>query len=162
MLLSAVLLCVAALPVAGVVGAEVRDRSLAEARSQAIDRKLVTATLVGDPVPATPMPGKTSTTAEVVWVGSNSRELRATVPVPLTALRGSDVTVWTTTDGDLSDPPLTSSQAGARAGIAAITVLLAAMTMVWVALLGVRCGLGRSRGRAWEAAWRRYDLGYEA
>lgn len=152
-LLAAVLLCVAALPLAGLVRAEVRDLSLVAADSQAGDRQPVAATVVGDPVTTGPVAGNASTTAEVAWIRPNGHGARADVPVPMTAVSGSEVTVWTDADGDLTDPPLAPSQVDARAGVAAAAVQLAAMALVWIALLGVRRAINLRRYHRWDAEW---------
>lgn len=155
--MASVVLWVAVLPLAGLVADGVRDQSSAEADRQAAERHEVVATVVTTPSLTTAVPSTASSTAAVTWTAPDGHDVRDTVPVPLATSRGSEITVWTTYDGRLTQPPLNSRQVEARADTTAVVVQLVATSAIWLALLGVRRSLDRRRYRDWESEWAVFD-----
>ena len=161
-LLTAILLSLAALPLSVLTGTAVRDYSLVEAEEQAMVRRPSVATLLKDPETASLLPGQASSSAPVTWTTPNGFESHAAIEVSPTARRGSEVTVWTSPEGNLTTPPLTSSQVEARAAAAAAGSQLSAMVLVWIAFLGVRGGINRRRHQAWSNEWASISPSLEA
>lgn len=145
-------------PVAAVLVGEAALRHYEEAaRHQRLTRHETTATLVRD-APRHPEPGsdeenKTRYPVEVRFTGreGRTRTTRAEVPPGLTA--DSEIRIWVTRDGEVTEPPLTREQIRSR-GMG--WALLAAMG---VALIGAAAhavtalALYRRNLAAWEAAW---------
>lgn len=101
----------------------------------------------GGGVPLEPM-------ASVRWTAPDGKKVTGEIPVPSGTAPGATVTVWTTRDGQVADPPLEDSQVASRvlltevvsvAGLALGTVIIGALA---------RRELNRRRMAAWDEDWR--------
>jgi hypothetical protein len=63
------------------------------------------------------------------------------------------VTIWVDREGDLTDPPLTSRDAGGAAIASGTLTFLSVATLVTLLYEGFRLLLDRSRARRWAADW---------
>jgi hypothetical protein len=156
-LMTALLVSVAALPFAVLLGISVQDSLQREAERQALNRLPVAGTVVEEAPTAVTAAAKGSgpEQAQVAWTTPDGVERTDTVTVPSSSHPGSEVTVWTTPDGRLTAPPLTSSQVAADAVAVAAAGQLAVMGLAWMAFRGVRHALDRRRYRLWDAEWLR-------
>jgi hypothetical protein len=151
-LLVAILLSLVALPLAALAGTAMGEHARTVAVEQSTDRRPTRATLLEDPETTSLRPGL-AVAAAVTWTTPTGAEHQAAIEVPPTARLGDEVTVWTSSRGNLATPPLTSGQVEARAAAAAVGAQLAAMVLVWIALVGVRRGINRRRYQAWDDEW---------
>jgi hypothetical protein len=161
-LFTAVLLCLASLPLAALVGIMVRGELMNLAERQARTRLPVVGTVLDLPGSAVRGAAYPSRRALVAWTTADGLEGSGTVTVPGDAGSGSHVTVWTTSKGLPTHPPLTPSQVTADAAAAAVSVEGSAMGCVWLAWLVVRRSLDRRRYRAWESEWVEIDPGHRS
>jgi hypothetical protein len=161
-LATALLLCVAALPLAALVGIWMRGELLNTAEHQARTRVPAVGTVLDERPPAAGVQVYAPTTARVAWTTPDGLETVGRVTVPSDARPGSRVTVWTTSQGVPTDPPLTASQVTADAAAVAMSVQATAMGLAWLAFVVVRRLLERGRYRAWETAWMQIDPGQDS
>lgn len=93
-------------------------------------------------------------TAQARWTAHDGTVVTADISVPLGTTAGSTQQLWTTADGQLTDPPLQDSQVTGQAyfaegfGVCALAVLLAITGLV------TRRALDKRRMAAWDAEWR--------
>jgi hypothetical protein len=153
---TALVMCVLALPVAVVVGVVTFEHLAARAEHEAATREQVQATLLDDPV-AAPGHALAMVTARVEWTTSAHGRQVGTAVVPPTARRGDLATMWLTADGDRAAAPLSRFDAAALAVLGASLLLLAATALVGALLRVLRWALDRGRYRDWTAAWDRLD-----
>jgi hypothetical protein len=87
------------------------------------------------------------------WTAPDGKAVTGQVMVPAGTAAGATVMIWTSTDGQLTGPPLQDSQVagqaglGATSGVAALAVLLIATGVL------VRRALNRRRMAGWDADW---------
>jgi hypothetical protein len=152
-LFTAVLLCPGIAPLAALVGIMVCGELLNLAERQARTRLPVVGIVLDQPGSADRGAAYPSRRALVAWTTADGLESSGTVTVPRDAGSGSHVTVWTTSQGVPTHPPLTPSQVTADAAAVAVSVVGSAMGFVRLAWRVVRRSLDRRRYRAWESEW---------
>jgi hypothetical protein len=92
--------------------------------------------------------------AQARWTAHDGKVITGDVIVPLDTTPGSIRQLWTTADGQLTNPPLQGSQVTGQAyvaegfGVFALAVLLAITGLV------TRWTLDKRRIAAWDAEWR--------
>jgi hypothetical protein len=92
--------------------------------------------------------------AQARWTAHDGKAITGDIPVPLGTTAGSTQQLWTTTDGQLTNPPLEDSQVTGQEyfaealGVSALAILLAITGLV------TRCVLDKRRMAAWDAEWR--------
>lgn len=88
------------------------------------------------------------------WTAPDGRAVAGQVPVPEGTAAGMAVTVWTTSDGQLADPPLTDSQVASQEHLAETLAVLVLAIAVAVTGALARWALDKRRMAAWDADWR--------
>jgi len=88
------------------------------------------------------------------WTAPDGKAVTGQVSVQPGAAAGTTVRVWTTRDGQLTDPPLQDSQVAEQTVFAGITGVLALAIVLAVTGLLARWALGKRRAAAWDADWR--------
>lgn len=156
LLLTAVVLAVATLPVALSVGLTAQQHNLAVSATQTAARHPVTAVLTEEaPLIAAEYGGIGGILVHASWHGPNGAEHTGIVPAAHGAAAGTRVQVWNDNAGNLVSPPVTPSQADAR-GMLTVVGLMAAVIAVLAALFAfARTRLERVRAAAWTADWQR-------
>ena len=88
------------------------------------------------------------------WTAPDGRAVADEIPVPEGTAAGVTVRVWTTSDGQLTDPPLTDSQVASQEHLAqTFSVIVLAIAAAVTGLLA-RWALDKRRMAAWDADWR--------
>ena len=94
------------------------------------------------------------TQAQARWRAPDGKVVTRAIPVMPGTVAGTTVLLWTTNDGQLTDPPLQDSQvAGDAAYAGTVSVIVLATVLAGTGML-VRRTLDRHRMAAWEADWR--------
>lgn len=157
-LVGAIVLTVAAVPLALLVDSVVYQHDLGLSAEQTAARHQVTATLLEG---TSTEPGwgglVANVSANARWTGLDGSSHTGVIQAQQAATAGTKVGIWTDAHGNLADPPLTPAQAwgrGAMAFVIAMTVAVAALTAV-VGL--VRRRLNRIRYAAWDVEWQQID-----
>jgi hypothetical protein len=122
---------------------------------QEASRHQVTA-VVSQPVPNTQGGGIGSLNhlTAARWTAQDGRAVTGEIPVPEGTAAGVAVTVWTTSDGQLTDPPLTDSQVASQQNLAeTFSVIVLAIALAVTGVLA-RWALDKRRMAAWDADWR--------
>jgi hypothetical protein len=124
------------------------------ALAQAASRTQVTAVVITKPAP--PVVGYEDfvSTAQARWTAPDGAVVTGTVPVPVGTVAGAKVMVWTTSDGQLTTQPLTSSQVASLARLAEIAVVAGLAMVLTAAGALARWWLNRRRLAGWDADWR--------
>jgi hypothetical protein len=92
--------------------------------------------------------------AQARWTAPDGKVVTGEIPVPFGTAAGTTLRLWTTDDGQLTDPPLQDSQVSGSAYFAAtFAVIVLAGLLAGIGLLA-RKGLDRRRMAAWDAEWR--------
>lgn len=91
--------------------------------------------------------------AQARWTAPDRKVVTGEVPVPAGTAAGTAVQVWTTRDGQLTDPPLQDSQVAGQVDLAQISGVIGLATTLIVIGLLVRRALDRRRMAAWDADW---------
>lgn len=87
------------------------------------------------------------------WMAPDGKTVTGQVPVPAGTAAGVTVVLWTSTDGQLTGPPLQGSQVAGQAGLAMMAgVVGLAVTLIVIGVL-VRRALNRRRMAGWDADW---------
>lgn len=92
--------------------------------------------------------------AQARWTAHDGKVVTGEIPVPFGTMVGATEQLWTTTDGQLTDPPLRDSQVTGQAyaaeavGVGALAVLLTTAGLV------THWRLNKRRMAAWETEWR--------
>ncbi len=95
--------------------------------------------------------------AQARWTAHDGKVITGEITVPLGATVGSTQWLWTTANGQVTNPPLEDSQVTGQAyfaeGLAVFTVAL----LLAITGLVARWALDKRRMAAWDAEWRRLD-----
>jgi hypothetical protein len=155
LVMGAILLAVAALPVAVATGRATYDGALRTAATQAAASSQVGATLVQDAPDVTDSSGAVATSpALAVWTTADGSVRSGQVNAPAGSPAWATVSIWIDPQGQPVSPPLTTEQA---AGRGLVTGVLAELAVI-LALAGVvtllRWPLNRRRDADWENEWR--------
>jgi hypothetical protein len=121
--------------------------------AQQSSRHQVTAVLL-DTAPQ-PRSGYVLTLPEVRarWTAPDGKVVTGEVPVPPGTAAGATVPVWTTRDGQLTDPPLQDSQVEGQAFLAEIAGVATLATLLIITGMLVRRTLDKRRMAQWDADW---------
>jgi hypothetical protein len=88
------------------------------------------------------------------WTAPDGKVITGEIPVPLGTAAGATVPLWVTSDGQLADPPLQSSQVTNDAILAgSLSVIVLATLLAAIGMLARRA-LDKRRMAAWDAEWR--------
>ena len=91
--------------------------------------------------------------AQARWTAPDGKQVTGEVPVPPAAVAGATVTIWTSQDGQPTDPPLQNSQVAGQTDLAeTFGVIALASTLTGIDML-VRWALDRRRMAAWDRDW---------
>ena len=92
--------------------------------------------------------------SQAQWTAHDGKVITGEIAVPLGTTSGSTQWLWTTRDGQVTDPPLQDSQVTGQAYFAeGSTVFTLAVLLTITGLLGRRT-LDRRRMAAWDTEWR--------
>jgi hypothetical protein len=92
--------------------------------------------------------------AQARWRAPDGKVVTGQIPVSPGTAVGATVRVWTTGDGQLSEPPMGDSQVAGTAGFAsALSVTALAVLLVITGTLA-RWALDKRRMASWDAEWR--------
>jgi hypothetical protein len=145
------LLLLTSVPVSLAVATATYTDGLAEAADQATNRHRTTAVLLEDASASSD--GSAGSRARVTWSTARGGTQEALLRVPPEATEGASVTIWVDREGDLTDPPLTSHDAGGAAVASGILTFLSVATVLTLLYEGSRLLLDRGRARRWAADW---------
>jgi len=92
--------------------------------------------------------------AQAKWTARDGTVITGEIPVPLGTAVGSTQWLWTTDDGQLTNPPLEDSQVTGQAYVAeGFAVVILAILLTSTGLM-TRWTLDKRRMAAWDAEWR--------
>ena len=92
--------------------------------------------------------------SQVRWTAPDGKAATGEVPVLAGTAVGTVVQVWTTRDGQLTDPPLLDTQVSGQAQLAATFGVIGLAGALTITGLLARRALDRRRMAAWDADWR--------
>ena len=92
--------------------------------------------------------------AQARWTAHDGKVVTGDIAVPLGAAVGSTQWLWTTADGQLTDPPLQDSQVTGQAYFAEGSAVFTLAVLLTVTGLVTRRTLDRRRMAAWDTEWR--------
>ncbi len=87
------------------------------------------------------------------WTAPDGKVVAGEVPVPPGTAAGTTVRVWTTRDGQLTDPPLQDSQVAGQMFLAEIFGVVTFATLLIITSMLVRRTLNKRRMADWDADW---------
>ena len=156
--LVAICVAFAVVPLALVTGSVVYQQNLAVAAAQNAERFDVTAVLLEDTTSVPAWGGVVSSVpANARWVGQDGSRHSGVVSATQAAAAGTGVPIWTDAHGDLVSAPLTTEQAWGRGVLAAVAAMAVAVAFLVTVVALIRRRLNRVRYAAWEAEWRQID-----
>ena len=92
--------------------------------------------------------------AQARWTAHDGKVVTGDIAVPLGAAVGSTQWLWTTADGQLTDPPLQDSQVTGQAYFAEGFSVFTLAVLVTITGLLTRRTLDKRRMAAWDKEWR--------
>jgi hypothetical protein len=92
--------------------------------------------------------------AQVRWTAHDGKVITGEITVPLGATVGSTQWLWTTADGQVTNPPLEDSQVTGQAYFAEGFAVFTLALLLAITGLVARWMLDRRRMAAWDAEWR--------
>jgi hypothetical protein len=92
--------------------------------------------------------------ARTRWTAHDGRVITAEISVPLGTAAGSTQWLWTTADGQLTEPPLQDSQVTGQAFVAEALAVLTLAVLLAITGLVTRRTLDKRRMAAWDTEWR--------
>jgi hypothetical protein len=92
--------------------------------------------------------------AQARWTARDGKVVTGDVIVPLDTTPGSIRQLWTTADGQLTNPPLQDSQVTGQAYVAGGLGVFALAVLLTITGLVTRWTLDKRRMAAWDAGWR--------
>jgi len=157
-LVAAIVLAMAAVPLALMAGSMVYHHNLNVSAEQTATRHQITATLL-EGTPTMPAGGDAvnNALASARWIGPDGSRHTGVVSAPQDVKAGMRVSVWTNTHGDLVDPPLNTAQAWGRGALGFVATMSVVGALLATGFGLVRRRLNRIRHAAWDAEWRQID-----
>ncbi|HKS49659.1 MAG TPA: hypothetical protein VJT49_32020 [Amycolatopsis sp.] len=156
-LILAVVLCLAAIPLVILLGASVHARQSEVARAQAAERHQAMAVTLTDVGPAaandTPAAATTAEQTPVQWGLPDGGARTGVVSVASATPAGSLVPIWLDRNGDVTTAPMSPVKAVALASGFAVLAWIGIAVAVVVLTRAVRVLLDRSRAAAWSREW---------
>lgn len=154
---TAVVLLLAALPAALVIGFGVYHQNMTVVHQQESQRQNVAALLTGAaPVTEDGQDGQTVFVSQAQWTTSNGAH-SGLIQVPVNTQAQSVVHIWTDASGAQVQAPLAWEYAFGRGALSGVTALTAFGLVLWGAVGLARWQLNRRRFRDWEAEWQHID-----
>lgn len=92
--------------------------------------------------------------AQARWTAPDGKVVTGEIPVQPDTKAGASVQVWTTRDGQLTEPPMQDSQVTGTAGFAGALGVIALGVLLAVIGMLARRALDKRRMAAWDAEWR--------
>jgi hypothetical protein len=92
--------------------------------------------------------------AQARWTAHDGKVITGEIPVPLGTTVGATQWLWTTADGQLTNPPLQDSQVTGQAHVAEGFSVATLAVLLTVTGLMTRWTLDKRRMAAWDAEWR--------
>jgi hypothetical protein len=92
--------------------------------------------------------------AQATWTAPDGRAVTGEIAVPSGTAVGATVPLWTTNDGQLTDPPLQDAQVTNQAYFAAAFSVITLATLLAITGFLARRALDMRRMAAWDAEWR--------
>jgi hypothetical protein len=92
--------------------------------------------------------------AQTRWTAHDGKVVTSEITVPLGTKAGATQWVWTTRDGQVTDPPLQDSQVTSQADFAEGFTVFTLAVLLTIAGLVTRWRLDKRRMAAWDAEWR--------
>jgi hypothetical protein len=92
--------------------------------------------------------------AQARWTAPDGKVITSEIPVPLGTAVGSTQWLWTTRDGQVTDPPLQDSQVTGQAYVAEGFAVVILAVLLTITGLVTRWTLDKRRMAAWDAEWR--------
>lgn len=93
-------------------------------------------------------------TAQARWTAHDGKAITGDISVPLGTVVGATQQLWTTADGQLTNPPLEDSQVTGQAAFAEVLGVCALAILLTITGLVTRRALDKRRMAAWDAEWR--------
>lgn len=154
LLVTAILLAVVAVPVAGVLVSEVYVRHADLARAQQADRTQVTAVVLAD-AGSFVAGGPAVQVAEVpaLWRLPDGTERSGPVSVPAGTDQGARLPIWVDGAGEPVPPPLSAFNALTIALSVGLLGWLGVVLVLTLVVLAVHLALDRVRAAAWAREW---------
>jgi hypothetical protein len=94
------------------------------------------------------------TDTQARWTAPDGTVVTGEIPVPPGTAAGATVRVWTTRDGQLTNPPLEDSQVAGQAILAEVLSVIALGILLIVIGAVAHRALDKRRMAAWDADWR--------
>ncbi len=157
LLVSVVLLALAALPVAASIGSETYVRQQGESAQQLGERTRVTATLLADG-PAITVNSRagvvgTGAPTDAAWTLPDGARHVGKVIADRGTLKGETLTVWVDRSGDPVDPPLSGAGVVIDAVVIGLGLWLAALALLAACYRLTVFSLDRFRLARWQQEW---------
>jgi hypothetical protein len=92
--------------------------------------------------------------AQARWTARDGTVITREIPVPFGAAAGSTQWLWTTADGQLTNPPLEDSQVTGQAHVAEGFAVVTLAVLLAITGLVTRWTLDKRRMAAWDTEWR--------
>ncbi|MGH3287185.1 MAG: Rv1733c family protein [Streptosporangiaceae bacterium] len=92
--------------------------------------------------------------AQARWTAHDGKVVTGEIPVPLGMTVGATQWLWTSADGQLTNPPLQDSQVTGQAHVAEGLGVVTLAVLLTAAGLVTRWTLDKRRLAAWDAEWR--------
>jgi hypothetical protein len=91
--------------------------------------------------------------AQARWKAPDGKVVTGEIPVPFGTAAGATVRVWTTSDGQLTEPPMRDSQVAGTAGFAGALGITTFAVLLLITGALARHALDKRRMAAWGAEW---------
>ncbi|MEU6641543.1 hypothetical protein ABZ863_03245 [Saccharomonospora sp. NPDC046836] len=157
LLVTFLLLALAAIPMAASLGSETYAGRLAEAADEAGTRYQTTAELLADAPVTVPTSEVESADVAATWRLPDGTQHVGEVPAHRGAARGTEVPIWLDERGNLTEPPTTRIGAATDATSVALSVWLGVVMLCALVFLTVRGVLSRFRSTQWARDWARVE-----
>ena len=152
--LGAIVLALASVPLALEIGSLVYHDNLAVVAAQHAADRQIPATLLENAAIDASATGPTTVPVTARWTRPDGRSAVGQIRAPEDTPVGSVVRIWTDPAGNPIDPPLTEGQAWGRGALAFVATVLGLGALLAGAACVVHSLLNRRRIADWEAEWR--------
>ena len=92
--------------------------------------------------------------SQAQWTAHDGKVITGEIAVPLGTTSGSTQWLWTTRDGQVTDPPLQDSQVTGQAYFAEGSAIFTLAVLLTITVLLGRRTLDKRRMAAWDTEWR--------
>jgi hypothetical protein len=153
--LAALVLAVAAVPLAMAVGTWSYHHNLAVSADQTAAVRPVTATLTRDAPVTFQGESLLEMPVQAQWTYPAGSRHTGVIKAAEGAQAGTMVPIWTTPTGVLTNAPLSPDQAWTRGGMTVVASMGGVLALLTAAVAFVHWRLNRKRYAAWDAEWQR-------